>query len=242
MNIKWTVTETSARTIVSNYDIFVYRDETASGRVYYDITMIDRNNSQIRYNRTITCDSVTDAMVEAHRIIELNPAKFISPNFTTLKKSIKGYKAVLIWNSKINHFGLRVIEVRIPKGTVVHTPAPDSVDYEEGMFKYRAQDAIITSKFANYEKGLSLFIGELIAQTYPRVWINDLVTNLGDHVRGYYSTGMKIHIPDFSWHDTECAAGFHYFLTQSEAERYLVCYYTLAAKLNDIITKEANNG
>lgn len=244
MNITWVTTTESAKTRVNNYEIHVknVKQGLNQPRRVYNVSIIRRDNRYLQYERDILCDSLSFAMMEAHRIIELNPDKFISPNFSTLKKSIKGYKAVLVWNSNINHFHLRVIEVRIPKGTIVHNPKLESIDVNEGMFKYRAQDAVITSKFASYEKGLSLFIGEMIAQAYPQVLINNLVINLGDHVKGYYSTGMKVHIPDFSWYDAECAAGFHFFTSKAEAERYLMYYYPLATKLNVIIAKEANNG
>ena len=237
MNITWVAGTKSATTRVNNYDIYVKHVT----RDVYNIAIIRRDNPCLQYERDIECDSMSFAMMEAHRVIELNPVKFISPNFVTSKKSIKGYKAVLIWNSKIHLFGLRVIEVRIPKGTIVHVPRLESIDVvEKEMFKYRAQDAIITGKFASYEKGLSLFVGELIAQTCPRVLINCLVSNF-DSVKGHYSTGMKVHIPDFSWQDAECAEGFHFFTSKAEAERYMMYYYALAAKLNDIIVKEAQN-
>ena len=237
MNITWVATTKSATTRVSNCDIHVKH----INRDVYNVAIIRRDNRCLKYERNIECDSLSFAMMEAHRIIELNPVKFISPNFAKLEKSVKGYKAVLIWNSNINHFGLRVIEVRIPKDTIVHNPAIDSIDAGEGIFKYRAQDAIITSKFESYEKGLSLFIGEMIATAYPRIMINCIVSNF-DAVKGHYSTGMKVHIPNFSWEDTECAAGFHFFTSKAQAERYMTYYYPLAAKLNDIVVKEANNG
>lgn len=238
MNITWVTTTEVATTRVNDYDIYIKRINLD----VYNVSITRHTNGCLQYEHDIQCDSLSFAMMEAHRIIELNPVKFISPNFTTLKKSIKGYKVVLIWNSEINHFGLKVIEVRIPKGTIVHKPALDTVDACEGIFKYRAQDAIITSKFASYEKGLSLFIGEMIAYAYPRILIDDLVSNLDDGFKGYYSTGMKVHIPNFSFEDTECAEGFHYFTSKAEAERYLMYYYPVASKLNDIVTEEANNG
>ena len=196
----------------------------------------------------------TEAMIKAHMLIE-NHRHDLFPlrSFKTLQNDVVGYKAVILYSPVHDLFDSRILKVTIPKGTIIHNPDYCSLDDIIGSeLKYRAQDAII-NYIVDYPYSIyDITDDDVILSAHRCSQVLDVfdggygyyyfqpdkfikqVKDLG----GVYSECMSIHIPDFSWEDTECGEGFHYFLTYDDAKRYSIRFGGLINTLNKYVNKK----
>lgn len=270
MNITWKDFVDSKRAYVDRGEIIVCKDHEGFVVVIYTTRFGSCSPIRSKIFKT-----EAEAMIKAHMLVENHRHDlFQFRSFKKLQKDVVGYKAIILYDSEHDFFTSRVLKVIIPKDTIVHCPGmPHPYATISLESKYRAQDAIIKHVVDYYnhtiddiEDGDVLLSAHCCGQVlgpyrdvyddgYPHFHPDKFIEQVKD-LGGVYSKGMSIHIPDFSWEDTECGEGFHYFLTYDEARRYHARFSGMISTLNrcvnkgelyhsgiyNLLTKEANNG
>lgn len=272
MNITWKDFVDSKRAYVDHGEIIVREDNDDIGG--FVVTIYTKRFGRGGPIISKPFKTEAEAMIMAHKLIENHRHDlFQFRSFRKLQKDTVGYKAVILYSPGLDFFTSRVLKVTIPKDTIVHYPDSGFRNIITYELKYRAQDAIINYVVDYYnhtindiEAGDVLLSAHCCSQVlgpyrdaydrylhFPPDNFIEQVKDLG----GVYSECMSIHIPDFSWEDTECGEGFHYFLTYDEARRYSVRFTGMISALNryvnkkeelyhsgiyNLLTKEANNG
>ena len=260
MNITWKDFADSKRAYVDRGYIMVYNDDGDF--------VVEIQSKRLGFRSPIILKpfkTETEAMIKAHMLVENHRHDlFQFRSFRKLQKDTVGYKAVILYSPACDFFTSRILKVTIPKGTIIHFPDAIFIPGIQSEFKYRSQDAIINYVVDYYNHTINdIEDGDVLLSAHccskvlgpyrdacdgyeylhlcPDKFIEQ-VKNRG----GVYSECMSIHIPDFSWDDTACGEGFHYFLTYDEARRYSARFAGMISTLNRYVnkshTKEANNG
>lgn len=251
MNITWKDFADSKKAYVDRGYIMVYKDD--GGFV-----------AEIQFKRYSFRSPIilkpfkteAEAMIKAHMFVENHRHDlFQFRSFEKLQKDTVGYKAVILYSPACDFFTSRILKVTIPKGTIVHYPVLAIAHGESpSEFKYRAQDAIINYVVDYYNHTINdIEAGDVLLSAHCCSQVIGHIYNVAAHYLytspdrfieqvknrgGVYSECMSIHIPDFSWDDTTCGEGFHYFLTYDEAARYSARFSGMISTLNRYVNKK----